>query len=135
EEDTPLPPNGGGDGTRDKRTRKTVEPSSDFNLFWNAYPRKVKKPVAERAWAKVSPTPEEVAKIIDAVERSKKSDDWQREEGRFVPHPSTWLNHRRWEDEFSVATEAPLSAEDWAEKMRRQSERIQGARSDGGGAA
>ena len=29
------------------------------------------------------------------------SDEWKRDGGRFIPHPATWLNGKRWEDEVS----------------------------------
>lgn len=38
-----------------------------------------------------------LAKMLDAIERQKQSDQWQ--EPKFIPHPTTWLNQRRWEDE------------------------------------
>jgi len=33
------------------------------------------------------------------LERSKVSEQWQRDGGQFIPHPATWLNGRRWEDQ------------------------------------
>jgi len=70
-----------------------------FDRFWNAYPRKVKKAHAQRIWQKINPTSEMVEQIVAAVERHRESEQWQRDDGRYTPHPATWLNDKRWTDE------------------------------------
>jgi hypothetical protein len=72
-----------------------------FDLFWTAYPRKVGKGAARKAWAKIKPGKVLVGKILSAVEFAKASVDWRRENGRFIPHPATWLNQDRWDDELA----------------------------------
>lgn len=67
-----------------------------FNEFWKAYPRKVAKPNAMKAWLKIKPDDALVKTIIDAIKRQGLCD----KEIQFVPHPATWLNSRRWEDEI-----------------------------------
>lgn len=42
-----------------------------------------------------------------ALERQKRSRDWTKEGGQFVPYPATWLNQRRWEDEDEPPTSGP----------------------------
>ncbi len=71
-----------------------------FDSFWKHYPRKVAKPNALKAWVKLKPDDSLTEKIIAAVKRQKLSD----RDIQFVPHPATWLNARRWEDE-----EVPLT--------------------------
>ena len=70
-----------------------------FDQFWKAYPRKESKPTAKKAFEKIKPDEELLQKMLTAIERFKKTDQWQEDGGRFIPHPSTWLNQRRWEDE------------------------------------
>lgn len=70
---------------------------SNFASFWEAYPKKVGKPKAEAAFKKLQVDDAVLAKMLDAIERQKQSDQWQ--EPKFIPHPTTWLNQRRWEDE------------------------------------
>jgi hypothetical protein len=70
-----------------------------FIQFWTAYPRKVAKGAAEKAWVKIHPDDTLAASIVTAVERAKASADWRKDGGQFIPHPATWLNGRRWEDE------------------------------------
>jgi hypothetical protein len=65
------------------------------------YPRKVSKQKAARAWTKIKPT--EIPAILASVETWKKTEQWRREGGRFIPYPTTFLNERRWEDEVPGA--------------------------------
>lgn len=69
-----------------------------FSRFWSAYPNKVKKNVAEISWAKLSPDDALTDTIIADIERRKKT-EWSGDGERFIPHPTTYLNQHRWEDE------------------------------------
>jgi uncharacterized protein YdaU (DUF1376 family) len=77
--------------------KKRVEVSPDFLAFWAAYPRKVGRGLAENAWANADLPDIEV--ILAAIRKARNSADWQKEKGAFIPHPTTWLNQRRWMDE------------------------------------
>ena len=66
-----------------------------FWLFWQMYPRKIDKDRARRAWKKLSPARAMANAILEGLRNWKKCDQWQDE--RFIPHPTTWLNGRRWE--------------------------------------
>ena len=68
-----------------------------FDAFWIAYPKKVGKEAARKAFAKVK-APADT--LIAAVEQQKNSPQWKKENGRFIPNPATWLNQGRWEDEI-----------------------------------
>lgn len=37
--------------------------------------------------------------VLTALEWQTRMEAWQRDGGRYVPNPATWLNGRRWEDE------------------------------------
>lgn len=69
-----------------------------FNEFWKAYPRKVGKKKARRDWikAKDKPAPEV---LLAALEAQKKSEQWTKDGGQYIPNPATWLNQGRWDDE------------------------------------
>jgi hypothetical protein len=71
-----------------------------FDRFWKAYPRKVGKGKAEDSFARYRPDDELTDVMIRAVEAAKQTAQWQREGGQYIPHPATWLNQRRWEDEM-----------------------------------
>jgi hypothetical protein len=104
EQDTPpTVPRGG----RKKRAASLpADQEAAFGLFWEEYPRKMARGKAERAWQAISPTTELAARIIFAVQTQRSSDDWMREDGRFIPYPATWLTGKRWLDEVT-----PPSAE------------------------
>jgi len=72
--------------------------SEGFLDFWNAYPRKVGKGAAFKAYQAIKAKPPE-AVLLNAVARQAQSPKWHEESGRWIPHPQTWLNQRRWEDE------------------------------------
>ena len=40
--------------------------------------------------------------LIDAIEKQKQTPDWNKENGKYIPYPATWLNGRRWEDEIEI---------------------------------
>lgn len=71
-----------------------------FEEFWKSYPKKVGKGAAEKSWMRIKPTKELFEKIMTALAKAKNTDQWQRENGRFIPNPATWLNQKRWEDEY-----------------------------------
>lgn len=70
-----------------------------FDRFWGAYPRKEKKLDARAAFARLGVTEEVLARMLAAVARQAAAEEWRKDRGRFIPHPTTWLNGRRWEDE------------------------------------
>lgn len=70
-----------------------------FEEFWKAYPKKKAKEDARKAWAKLKPDETLGKAIIQAVENAKKTADWKKEKGKYIPYPATYLNGKRWEDE------------------------------------
>jgi hypothetical protein len=70
-----------------------------FNDAWAAYPRKVGKGHAEKAWAKS-------IKKIDETELckllSQYIDSLVGKDSKFIPHLSTWLNGERWHDDIEA---------------------------------
>lgn len=73
-----------------------------FAEFWKIYPRKIGKGNAEKAWVKMKCN-NLLSSIILAIEAAKKSDDWTKDGGQFIPHPATWLNRRGWEDDYQIS--------------------------------
>ncbi len=71
-----------------------------FDEFWESYPKKRRKGQAERAWVKTNPDDALFAQIIEGLERARKSRDWIKEGGQYVPYPATWLNAKGWEDNY-----------------------------------
>lgn len=71
-----------------------------FDLFWHAYPRKVGKDAARKAFSRVKVP---VETLLTAIERQKCGRQWQENDGQYIPNPATWLNQGRWEDEVAPA--------------------------------
>lgn len=71
-----------------------------FSEFWILYPKKQAKAAAEKAYLKIKPDRALFEKMKKALEAQKASFDWQKESGRYIPLPATWLNGKRWEDEL-----------------------------------
>ena len=69
----------------------------DFEKFYKAYPKHKSRATAETAFFKIKGVDLNV--ILKAVEEQKKTDQWQKQGGQFVPYPATWLNSRGWENE------------------------------------
>ena len=82
-----------------KKENKSINYSDDFLKFWSAYPRHTAKSVAFASFERIEGHKELLPQMLEAVEREKKSKQWQRDNGEFIPIASTWLNQRRWEDE------------------------------------
>lgn len=92
---TPLPPKG-------------FSYSVEFDSFWKMYPRKTGKGSAWKAWEKAKP---EISTVEAALRWQIRSEQWTKDGGQFIPHPATWLNQRRWEDEPPAINGVPLKAE------------------------
>ena len=90
-----------------RKRGKPAEPAG-FDEFWEAYPRKVAKGAALKAWAKAAPDEPLKAQILGAIGRARDGPDWRKDGGAFIPHPATWLNAQRWLDEpVKLANVAP----------------------------
>lgn len=99
------PPEGGGQNPVQKH--KKHEPDwALFERFWAAYPLKKSKDRARRAWRKLDPSLDLCRVMADALEQDKRSREWQKDGGAYIPHPASWLNGRRWEDEHGPVTAA-----------------------------
>ncbi|HSW63910.1 MAG TPA: hypothetical protein VLH56_11485 [Dissulfurispiraceae bacterium] len=72
----------------------------NFDSFWKEYPRKVNKEGAWKSFKSLKPSPDLFLKIMDALKRHCVL--WSSREKEFIPHASTWLNKKRWEDEITV---------------------------------
>jgi hypothetical protein len=124
------------------RKRGSASPEG-FALFWSAFPRRTAKAAAIKAFAKLAPSSDLLDQMLQAIAKQLK---WQQWVDGFIPHPATWLNGKRWEDEnqptvtaahaqtmtvpgaASVAQTAALLAEQAEAGRRAQSPEAQAAR-------
>lgn len=75
--------------------------SEGFETFWKAYPKKVGKGAAEKAWLKAKVNGELKA-VLEAVGRQSRSEQWLKDGGQFIPNPATWIGQKRWLDGETV---------------------------------
>lgn len=71
-----------------------------FDEFWNCYPRKVNKGQAKRIWKRLKVNSEFLKLILATLEKQKSCEQWKKDNGKFIPHPSTWLNAEGWENQL-----------------------------------
>ena len=86
----------------DINTDTKEDQPNGFESFWSAYPRKVAKPAAIKAWKAAKIKGADLVAMIDDIRVKQNTDEWLKNKGQFIPHPSTYLNQRRWEDVAEV---------------------------------
>jgi len=82
-----------------------------FSEFYASYPKKVARKDAEKAWAKLSPN--ERAKALEALPTHIRWWELKGTDKEFIPHPATWLNGARFDDELDLAESVPKTAVAW----------------------
>jgi hypothetical protein len=74
--------------------------------FWKVFPKKKGKGHVEKWFQRHQPTAALMDTILAKVEILKRTDEWQKNAGQFIPYPFSWLNAKGWEDE-PISTPAP----------------------------
>lgn len=92
-----------------------AEMSDEFQIFWSRYPRRVGRAKAEQVWRKIHPP---LAKVLEALAWQSLQPQWQKEHGQFIPHPTTYLNQGRWDDEPPTRSETKQMIIDWRTDCR-----------------
>ncbi len=82
-----------------KSKKLSTDYPEDFACFWSAYPKKSKKIDALKAWGQRTPP---LDACLKTLAWQKKSDQWTKEQGRYIPDPATWIRAGQWEDEKPV---------------------------------
>ena len=72
-----------------------------FQKFYNEYPKKKNKGDVEKWFLKNKPSEELVDLMIKKIKLLKETYDWKKNNGQYIPYPSTWLNKKGWEDEVA----------------------------------
>ena len=108
------------DNPKHKHKQKNIY-TPEFEKIWSVYPRHDGKAEAQKAFDKLKPSEELITAMLSAI--AKQTEKWRNDGGKFIPHCSTWLNQRRWEDEGIVLQETPtLSAEEKAARDKQRAE-------------
>lgn len=113
EEDMDRPANSAAEGDNiskidfSKRKSNTTYPANSagrvddpfFLSFWQAYPRRIGKGEARVAFAKACRKDDPNVIVQAAIAYAKHCDEMNIEP-QYRPHPATWLNQERWEDDL-----------------------------------
>lgn len=93
---------------------KSSSDSAEFETFWAEYPRKVGKIAAQKAFTKalnVAPL-DQITQALAVLRQDMRGKD-----PRFIPHPATWLNEGRWDDEPPQAQ--PTAGTPWSKEFHQ----------------
>lgn len=67
----------------------------EFLEFWQAYPKKRSRDAAWRVWRSRKPP---LARCLVAIAQLRRTEEWRKDGGRFVPHAANWLSAGGWND-------------------------------------
>lgn len=109
QETPPEPPEGATAGPEESEKASLQE--ERFAQFWSRYPKKVGKAAALKAWKRAKPDAALFTRIMDKIEQARSCEQWQRENGRFVPNPATWIGQGRWDDELTASSNSATQSE------------------------
>lgn len=112
------------DPTRPDPTRKEEEHSlaalgenaPEFDQFWAAYPRRVERRAAEKAWRAAINRNVTPARMIAGARRY--ADATRDAEARFIKHPAAWINAGAYDD-LDATPEPPTPAASFTDLRRR----------------
>ncbi|WP_197085285.1 hypothetical protein [Saccharothrix sp. ST-888] len=81
---------------------RSTNTSAAFDAFWAAYPRRVGKGTAKTAWAKAIKRGADPAHLTEAAQKHAAFWRTAGTDPKFIPHPTTWLNGERYDDELTT---------------------------------
>lgn len=107
---------GEGRGREEKTSSSASRPTGDdpaFARFWEAYPRKVGKGEARKAWVKVVKSGVDLELVIAGAVRYRDDPMRRRKDIEFTKHPGPWLNAERWTDQLNGNDLSPVATGWW----------------------
>jgi len=105
-----LPQNSIDKNSIDKNSINNIY-AQKFEKFWKEYPKKTGKDKSKKWFEKNKPDDELFELMMSQLERFKDTEDWKKQGGQYIPYPTSWLNGKRWEDEFETDTEIEIRIE------------------------
>ena len=75
-------------------------PTVTFEMFYSAYPKKRAREDALKAWGQGHIQPDDLKKLLPAIAAQKKTEDWRKDKGKYIPLPASWIRGKRWNDEL-----------------------------------
>lgn len=90
------------DLTSNARGGRIIEEDPEFSAFWRAYPRKIAKGDARKAWKQTEGIRPALQAVLGAIACARHTEQWRLGEGKWIPYPATWLRGERWADQHEV---------------------------------
>lgn len=87
----------------------------EFEQFWAAWPKKVAKADARKAWNATARIRPDLQTVLNAILAASRTEQWMRGNGQFIPYPATWLRGERWDDQHTVALPGVVNEKPWYE--------------------
>lgn len=88
-----------------------------FDQFWSNYPLKVGKTECRKAFEKL---PDKAHVIAAAKEYGAAVALWKDEDRKFIPHPATWLNQGRYDDDRATWQRNAQPKDKWQDHIDRR---------------
>lgn len=119
------------------KPRRFDWPEDGFERFWQPYPRKTDRKKAKVAFDRLRRADRVALEVVIAGVHRMAASGLTGDEARFAPHPTTFLNNDRWEDEWPPKggrrqQPAPRGATQdfWARDAIEGNEQLNGGRHD-----
>ena len=88
--------------SEDADAEKQTKQEREFAHFWEAYPKKKSKAAARKAWDQTVKTRPALDDLLAKLIALKKSEEWTKEGGQYIPYPASWLRAGGWDDEVET---------------------------------
>ena len=95
--------------TSQKQVKSPETPTAQnlFAQFWAAYPKKSGIEAAEKEFVRLHPSSSLLQQMLAAIAWQRKSRQWTKDHGRFIPSPANWLRAAHWQDEPTEIGSSP----------------------------
>jgi hypothetical protein len=84
-----------------------------FTVWYQAYPKKKAKGDAIKAWGTTKKDRLPIEQMLEILTAQCHSDDWRKDDGKFIPYPATYLRRLQFLDELEVTL--PQIQNSWKE--------------------
>jgi hypothetical protein len=91
------------------------EQQQSFGEWWKNYPRRQAKLDAMRAWLQTEQLHTPLTEMIATLDAQKKTLDWLRDGGQYIPLPASYLRAGRFMDDVAIDMGANVNAKPWHE--------------------
>ncbi len=84
----------------ERQAMESMQLEEEFNAWYAAYPKQTDRFEASRQWLLSKAIRPPLEAMLEALEAQKISEQWQRQDGRFIPNPYAYLAGQKWQDKL-----------------------------------